>query len=79
MEIVVADEGQGMTEEDIASAFKVFRTLSARPTDGESSTGLGLAIVKTIAEAHGGSVRAESKGRDQGTIMTLRLPVSFGP
>lgn len=73
--VVIADEGLGMTEQDIGAAFKVFRTLSAQPTDGETSTGLGLAIVKTIVEAHGGSIKAESQGRHKGTTMTLQLPV----
>lgn len=74
--IVIADEGLGMTKQDLDSAFNLFRTLSAQPTDGESSTGLGLAIVKTIVEAHGGTINAESRGRNQGTTMTLCLPVS---
>ncbi len=74
IEIRVADEGLGMTDHDIGAAFNAFRTLSAKPTDGESSTGLGLAIVKTITEAHGGEAIAQSAGRNRGTTMTLRLP-----
>ena len=73
-EVIVADEGLGMTEDDIAGAFMPFRSLSARPTTGETSTGLGLAIVKTIAEAHGGLVAIKSSGRGHGTAMSILLP-----
>lgn len=73
--ITVADEGAGMTAEDIAEAFTPFRTLSAKPTSGETSTGLGLTIVKTIAEAHGGAVRIHSDGKEKGTAITISLPL----
>ncbi len=75
-EISIADTGQGMTQDDLATAFQPFRTLSARPTDGETSTGLGLSIVKTILEAHGGLALAESEGVGKGTTFRLRLPIS---
>ncbi|MEQ8824945.1 MAG: HAMP domain-containing sensor histidine kinase [Filomicrobium sp.] len=74
-EIRIADTGQGMTKDDLAAAFRPFRTLSARPTGGETSTGLGLSIVKTIIEAHGGHTLVESDGRNKGTQFTLRLPI----
>lgn len=75
-EISIADTGQGMSEDDLAAAFQPFRTLSARPTDGETSTGLGLSIVKTILEAHGGLALVESEGVGKGTTFRLRLPIS---
>jgi signal transduction histidine kinase len=74
--VSIADEGQGLSGEDLARAFQSFQPLSARPTGGEASTGLGLAIVKAIAEAHGGSVVAASPGKGQGSTFTLRLPMS---
>ena len=46
--------------------------------DRESGgAGLGLAIVKEIAEAHGGSVRADST-LGKGSVFTLTLP-SYRP
>jgi signal transduction histidine kinase len=73
--IRVADEGAGLTEEDISRLFGRFQRLSARPTAGESSTGLGLSIVKRIVELHGGRVDAQSPGPGRGTTFTIRLPV----
>lgn len=74
IEFRVSDQGLGLTAEDLSQAFGQFQRLSAKPTAGESSTGLGLAIVKAIIEAHGGDVRAESDGKDQGTTFTITLP-----
>ena len=73
-EVIVADDGAGMTEGDLAQGFQPFQTLSARPTMGETSTGLGLTIVKSIVHAHGGSIVAQSEGKDKGTTMRIQLP-----
>lgn len=73
--IAVTDTGQGLTPDDLDRAFGRFQTLSARPTGGESSTGLGLANVREIAQAHGGTVRAESDGPGTGSRFSLTLPL----
>ncbi|HYF03060.1 MAG TPA: hybrid sensor histidine kinase/response regulator [Patescibacteria group bacterium] len=70
----IADNGLGMTADDIANAFQEFRRLSATPTNGESSTGLGLFIVKKIVDLHGGEVSVASPGKGQGTAFTVRIP-----
>lgn len=75
-EISVHDNGQGMSPEDCALAFKTFQRLSAKPTAGEPSSGLGLAIVKAIAEAHGGAARVESQGKGRGATFTITLPLA---
>ena len=77
--IAVADEGAGLSEEDISRLFGRFQRLSARPTAGESSTGLGLSIVKRIVELHGGRVGAQSAGPGRGATFTIRLPNSADP
>ena len=71
----VRDEGQGMTAEDMANAFKRFNKLSAMPTGGEVSTGLGLWIVKEIAERHRGKASVKSEGKDKGATFTVELPI----
>jgi signal transduction histidine kinase/CheY-like chemotaxis protein len=72
--IRVADEGAGLSPEDIGRLFGRFQRLSAKPTAGESSTGLGLSIVKRIVDMHGGDVTANSAGPGQGSTFTITLP-----
>ncbi len=74
--IRVADEGAGLSPEDLGRLFGRFQRLSAKPTAGESSTGLGLSIVKRIIDMHGGEVTAESAGPNKGSTFTIILPAT---
>ena len=74
--IRVADEGAGLSPEDLGRLFGRFQRLSAKPTAGESSTGLGLSIVKRIIDMHGGQVIAESDGPGRGSTFTITLPAA---
>ncbi len=73
--ISVRDSGIGLNEHDKKNLFKLFfrgkRAVYVRP----NGSGLGLFIVKKLAEAHGGKIEAESKGRGKGSTFTLILPV----
>jgi len=75
--VSVADEGQGIPEDELPQLFKDFARTSVRPTAGESSTGLGLAIVKRIVEAHGGEVGVESR-EGEGATFSFTLPTLSG-
>jgi signal transduction histidine kinase/response regulator of citrate/malate metabolism len=74
--IRIADEGAGLSPEDLGRLFGRFQRLSAKPTAGESSTGLGLSIVKRIIDMHGGHVTAQSPGPGQGSTFTVTLPAT---
>ena len=74
--IRIADEGAGLSPEDLGRLFGRFQRLSAKPTGGESSTGLGLSIVKRIIDMHGGEVTADSAGPGQGSTFTVTLPAT---
>jgi two-component system sensor histidine kinase MprB len=72
-EICVRDHGPGISEDDLPFVFdRFYRAPSARSMPG---SGLGLAIVRQVAEAHGGTVRAEP-AEGGGTLMRLTLPVN---
>jgi signal transduction histidine kinase len=74
-EIVVADNGPGMTAEQAAHAFERFyRTDDARARAG-GGTGLGLAIAASLAAAHGGDVTVETQP-GQGAAFHVRLPLA---
>ncbi len=70
-ELTVRDHGPGIDRADLPHAFdRFYRGASARALPG---SGLGLAIVRQVAEAHGGSISAET-APGGGTLMRLQLP-----
>jgi len=77
LRITVADQGQGIPEDEIGKVFVEFGRTSVRPTGGERSTGLGLAIVKRMVEAHGGRIWVESEV-GKGSMFTFALPLQTG-
>ena len=71
-EVIVADHGPGVAEEDLPRIFdRFYRAAAARSKPG---AGLGLAIVREAAEAHGGQATVESSAK--GARFTLTLPAS---
>jgi signal transduction histidine kinase len=60
VEVIIADQGKGIPDNEIGKIFQPFTRTSVESTDGEKSTGLGLATVKKIVETHGGRIWAKS-------------------
>ena len=72
IEGIVEDNGIGISEEDLVHIWERFyRADPARSTDSHS--GLGLSMVKWIVEAHGGTIRAESR-LGEGTRFIFEIP-----
>ncbi len=71
--IMVADEGQGISEAEQKHLFKRFSRLSTKPTAGEQSTGLGLSIVKRYVDLLGGIISVKSEV-GKGSIFSVALP-----
>lgn len=74
-ELVVADTGIGIDPSFLPNVFETFRQADASATRAHGGLGLGLSIVRHLVEGHGGTVTAESEGRDRGATFTVRLPV----
>lgn len=68
----VADQGEGIPEEEMEKLYTPFSKSSTKPTAGESSHGLGLAIVKRLVELHGGEISVRSD-HGEGSIFSVRI------
>jgi PAS domain S-box-containing protein len=67
----VADNGRGMSDEQLRCLFEPFNRLGLE-NEGIEGTGIGLAIVKALVEGMGGSVHVDSQA-GVGTLFELRL------
>ena len=73
----VADQGHGISDEDLPHVFdRFYRSKESRTMPG---SGLGLSIVRQVAERHGGSVRAGRAEAEGGAAFWLSLPGSPTP
>jgi signal transduction histidine kinase len=73
----VADTGIGIPEEDQDALFTRFFRASNAVEAAIPGSGLGLSIVRTIVANHHGELSIRS-GRDQGTTVTVRIPLDNG-
>lgn len=88
--IRIQDTGIGIAPGDLVKIFESFHTTGDYMLHSTSKTafrgggiGLGLAVVRGVAEAHGGSIRAESSGHNldnpPGSTFILTLPLIAQP
>jgi CheY-like chemotaxis protein len=75
VEIVVSDNGIGISPDFLPHMFERFRQADSGTTREHGGLGLGLAIVRHLVELHGGTIHAESGGRDAGSTFRVRLPL----
>jgi PAS domain S-box-containing protein len=75
VQITVSDTGKGISKEFLPYVFDRFRQADGSITRADSGLGLGLAIVRHLVELHGGTVTAESPGKDKGATFTVKLPL----
>lgn len=72
-EIIVADNGVGISPENIKRIFKIDTQFTTPGTADEKGTGLGLLLCKEMVEKHGGTIRVESE-LNVGTKFIFTLP-----
>lgn len=80
-EIVVADDGPGLSAELAGRVFDRFARGDEARTRSSGNSGLGLAIARSIVEAHGGTIELET-APGRGCTFTITLPerrTSGGP
>jgi signal transduction histidine kinase len=84
-ELAVYDQGSGMDAGALESLSRPFRHAASAYPARKPGAGLGLPVARSIAEAHGGELRAESPPRNQplapehqfaGTRISLVLPLA---
>lgn len=71
-EVIVSDNGRGMTAQQAERAFDLFHQNSVEDTLS-GGLGIGLALVRQLIELQGGTVRAHSAGISEGTSIVIRL------
>lgn len=71
--VTIADQGPGMTPEEIEIALTPFGQVEHALNRENSGTGLGLPIAKALVELHGGKFKIES-AQNRGTTVHIMLP-----
>jgi signal transduction histidine kinase len=70
IEIAIADQGTGISEENLKKIFEPFFTTK----EVGKGTGLGLSVSYGIVKEHGGEIKVNSK-KGKGTTFTIILPL----
>jgi cell cycle sensor histidine kinase DivJ len=74
----VTDTGVGIAADDLKRIGDPFFQAGKTYQRRHEGTGLGLSIVKSLVRLHGGEMTVQSKV-DEGTIVTIALPLAFTP
>jgi len=79
IEVRVIDTGIGIEPETIGRIFNAFEQGQSDITRRFGGLGLGLTISKALIDAHGGHIRVQSPGKNQGAIFTVELNTVESP
>jgi signal transduction histidine kinase len=73
--VQVSDSGVGIPPAMLGSVFDMFVQISDTSRVAQGGLGIGLTLVRSLVELHGGRVMASSPGVNEGTTMTVELPL----
>ncbi|ODT60589.1 MAG: histidine kinase [Phenylobacterium sp. SCN 69-14] len=73
--ITVEDDGPGVPPDNLETIFERFYTSRPKGTAFGGNSGLGLSIARQVAEAQGGSIRAENRTEADGVVLGARFIV----
>lgn len=77
VQVSVQDTGIGIPPEHLAHIFdRFYRVDKSRSRQAGGGSGIGLTIARALVEAQGGTIRAESRGKGQGSLFTFTLPAA---
>jgi PAS domain S-box-containing protein len=77
IELVVRDNGRGISPEFLPHVFERFRQQDSSRTRSSFGLGLGLSIAKHLVELHGGTISAHSAGERAGATFVVRMPMAL--
>jgi len=72
--IEIADNGQGITAEQLPHLFTPFFQASRGAERSSTGLGLGLTLVKRLVDLHRGHVEAHSEGAGLGSVFAIEFP-----
>ena len=75
VEIRVRDSGVGIPEEHLDRIFEKFQQVDNSSTREVKGSGLGLPITRSIVEAHGGTIKVESRS-GEGSTFIVTIPAA---
>lgn len=75
--VTVSDNGIGISAEALPIVFNLFMQDEHATAHNQGGLGIGLAVVRELVEAHGGTVKVESAGRDKGSQFVVSLPLAM--
>ncbi|HEY8062723.1 MAG TPA: ATP-binding protein, partial [Gemmatimonadales bacterium] len=73
--ITVRDSGLGIPDDMLPRVFDMFTQVDQSLHRAQGGLGIGLALARSLVELHRGRITAHSRGVEQGSEFTVRLPL----